>query len=502
MQCRSCPSRVLDLVLTSLLLTSFLFTASLACAQTPLTTIDLPEGGRIVYGKVEGADTQGDAMTHILRIMHQNCGERPKIGNVFRMRGTDSVGIFFTVVNHPAGNVQVAGLIIAAGSAPHHAEAALVSDRADRFGTTINPMLNRLFSVWHPAGAAPMNAGAPATKNAARPATTTTAVANPRLGSVPPLHKVTLPDRTASVSVPDGWNFVPNPTGGGTIVLTGPHGQGEGIMLNAAYSGQDPTNRGYQNSLRWGYRPAPNTVLFPFNGDLVKAFPDLYMNLARTIRWNPTDLQVDHAEMTSAAEGQRCVHATGHVNAFGNGMLEFDEILCLQRYDPNTGMYGFAAFASQVPVAFADQDRATAAAIMASFQWDQALVQQRTDEMMAPVLAQMRQNWDAQQRALIQANQHAVDNIRQIGANATARYNATQAANDAQHAAWNQQEENISRYGQGFSNYLLDQTVIHDVQNPDTHVTMWNQAAEVWKKAFPDRIEEVPTSEYINGKDF
>jgi len=484
---------------STVLLTSFLAIAALACGQTPLTTIDMPQGGRIVYGKVEGADTQGAAMTHILRIMHQNCGERPQIGNVFRMRGTDSVGIFFTVVNHPAGNVQVAGLIIAAGSAPHQAEAALVSDRADRFGSTINPMLNKLFSVWHPAGAAPLSTSAPA-KTAVRPATAVAVNAHP--GPVPPLHKVTLPDRTASVSVPDGWNFVPKPTGGGTIVLTGPHGQGEGVVLNGAYSGQDPTNRGYQNSLRWGYRPDPKAVLFPYNGDLVKAFPELYVRLARTIGWNPTDLQIDRAEMTPSAEGQRCVHATGHVNAFGNGLLELDEILCLQRYDPNTGMYGFAAFASQLPVAFAEQDRATAAAIMASFQWDQALVQQRTDEMMAPVLAQMRQNWDAQQRALIAANQRAVDNIRQIGANATARYNATQAANDAQHAAWNQQEENISRYGQGFSNYLLDQTVIHDVQNPETHVTMWNQAAEVWKKAFPDRIEDVPTSQYIDGKDF
>jgi uncharacterized membrane protein YgaE (UPF0421/DUF939 family) len=139
---------------------------------------------------------------------------------------------------------------------------------------------------------------------------------------------------------------------------------------------------------------------------------------------------------------------------------------------------------------------------MASFQWNQALVKQRSDAEMAPVLAQMRQNWENQQNALIQRSQQIVGQIRQTGANATARMNATEAANDAQHAAWNQGEENISRNGQGFSNYLLDQTVIRDVQDPNTHATVWNRTAEFWEKAYPNRIEEVPTSQYIQGKDF
>ena len=52
-------------------------------AQTPLQTIDMPQGGRIVYGRVDGAFTQGAAMTSVLRVMHQNCGEKPQIGRVF-----------------------------------------------------------------------------------------------------------------------------------------------------------------------------------------------------------------------------------------------------------------------------------------------------------------------------------------------------------------------------------------------------------------------------------
>jgi hypothetical protein len=93
-------------------------------AQTPRTTIDMPQGGRIVYGKVPGADSQDTAMTAQLREMHQNCVKKPQVGKVFKMRGTDWVGLFFTVVNHPAGNVPVAGLIIVAATGPHSAEAA------------------------------------------------------------------------------------------------------------------------------------------------------------------------------------------------------------------------------------------------------------------------------------------------------------------------------------------------------------------------------------------
>src|ERR1700690_4539826 len=99
-----------------------------AMAHGPLRTMYMPEGGRIVYGTVQGAESQGAAMVAVLRMMHQNCGERPQIGQAFRMRGTDGVGLFFTVINHPAGNVPVAGLIIATRNGTHQTGGALLSD--------------------------------------------------------------------------------------------------------------------------------------------------------------------------------------------------------------------------------------------------------------------------------------------------------------------------------------------------------------------------------------
>ena len=92
--------------------------ASVSHAQSPLRTIDNPQGGKIVYGVVDGATTSAAAMGTVLRIVHNNCGEKPQVGKVFKVRGTNSDAVFFTVVNHPQGNKQVAGLLIAAPIRP------------------------------------------------------------------------------------------------------------------------------------------------------------------------------------------------------------------------------------------------------------------------------------------------------------------------------------------------------------------------------------------------
>ena len=68
----------------------------MAGAQTPLKTIDNPQGGRIIYGLVDGATSEAAAMSQVLRIVHTNCGERPQVGKIFKLRGTNSVAVFFT----------------------------------------------------------------------------------------------------------------------------------------------------------------------------------------------------------------------------------------------------------------------------------------------------------------------------------------------------------------------------------------------------------------------
>ena len=138
---------------------SFFILALCACkAQTPsanpLTVIRAPQGGKIVYGPVKGAASQAAAMSKFLNLVQSSCGEKPQIGRVFQFRGTNSVGVFFIVTDHPEGDLPLAGLVIAAAVGPNQMEGAMLYNKASQFGATVNPMLQQLFGLWHPGGQA------------------------------------------------------------------------------------------------------------------------------------------------------------------------------------------------------------------------------------------------------------------------------------------------------------------------------------------------------------
>ena len=89
-------------IFTFLVLSLFFLTvcAQIASAQTPLKSDNAPQGGKIFYGVMDGARTQAAAIGNMLRMVHNSCGEKPQVGKVFRVRGTNSnaegvVTVFF-----------------------------------------------------------------------------------------------------------------------------------------------------------------------------------------------------------------------------------------------------------------------------------------------------------------------------------------------------------------------------------------------------------------------
>ena len=461
-----------------------------AAKPAPLTTLTTPQGGIIEYGRVDGAASMAAAMGRVLSEVHQVCGEKPSVGQVFRVKGTDSAGVFFTIVNHAQGNRQMAGMVIASQAGANQFEAGLVSDSADRFGQTINPMLQQLFNVWHPGA-------------------TTNPTSSAGKG-VPPtvaLQKVTLPDRTASAGIPQGWSVDPV-SRGGTILLRGP--QGEVLILNNSFLAQDPNGLGYRNAQRMGMKPLQGMVTFPANADLVKNFAQIIKLVSQSKGFTPTALKIDYSEQVSppagsSFEGERCALATGQINPDGKGMQAMFRVICANRPD-QYGDYNFADYVAYFPHTETSQANAIASAIFASFYVDQALVSQRASAEAAPHIAQLKQV-DAQQRQAVQArNAQIIGNIQQIGANATARMNATQAANDAQHAGYWAQQDSNARNSAGFSNYLLDQTVVQNNNVGGTgaagHATVWNAQASAMVKANPNKYEIVNTPNYWKGIDY
>jgi hypothetical protein len=72
--------------------------------------------------------------------------------------------------------------------------------------------------------------------------------------------------------------------------------------------------------MRMHIQVPPNKVVMAYNVDLGQTFPYLYLFAAGLLRWNPTDLRIEHTEMIPTPEGERCVQSQGHVNNFGNGL--------------------------------------------------------------------------------------------------------------------------------------------------------------------------------------
>jgi hypothetical protein len=459
---------------------------SQAQQESPLTTIYMPQGGKIVYGKVEGADSQGAAMKSILRSLHENFGDKPKIGKVFRMRGTDSVGVFFTVVNHPAGDVPVAGLIIAANSRPHEAQAALVWDRADHLAQSINPMLDRLSGAWHPGGAASTaaggSAGAPAGSAAPAPA--------PPSGYVVPsgaLHRVAAADGSTTTLIPEGWTMDRN-SGHGTMVVAGPNGEtvGMGMQLYAT----DPLNPNHRGQPR-----VPGMLYYPYRGDIAASYQELVQAWRSAMGRPPLRLEVEQLKRLPSQPGEAmsCVSARGRMDPDGHGMRHYGDLLCAS-LPGSWGIYSVTLDRTMVPVELAEKEDRILRAIHENWKIDFAVVKQQSDA----AAAQMQANT----QAMIAQNHQRAHAIEEFGQSRVAQMKDVQRQHDEQNRSFEQGQEDISRRGQGFSNYVLDQTVIRDIQDPDTHATVWNRTAESMMRAYPDRVEEVPTSQYIQGQDF
>jgi citrate lyase gamma subunit len=382
--------------------------------------------------------------------------------------GTNSDAVFFTVVNHPQGNKQVAGLLIAAPSGPNQMEAALVSDDAAHFGSTVNPMLNRLFSEWHPGGGG--QASGPATDGRSAPPE--------------PLQRVVNQDGSASLAIPYGWKVQGN---GGTTMVVEPH---YNVVININLV-RGATNPSYSQPYGRATGMAAKMV-YPSNVDPVKGFPGLLKEFYR-VNNQRIDFRIAQTEQVAGPPGQRCVHAIGHGLLFPAGQAqpnvqekdywEMEMLMCTSA--PNgMGDYVVTLSISEIDPRFADKERATVGAILSSYQVNEAVVAREAGAIAAP----------------------AIDAIHRIGAAATARMKAVERANDAQHADYYARQDANARSGQGFSNYLLDQTVIQDnnVYGNGTigHGTVWNSTADALVKANPNRYEIVNAPNFWKGWDY
>src|SRR5579862_593441 len=151
------------------LLFAWSFTAE-AQSYGGVTVIENPGGGTIAYAQMPAQHTLQGAMGKVLQYAHSRFGGRPQINHVMRGSDGSSLAVTFTVKSTAQGNQDIAALALVAVSPSGPAKGALLSDQADRFRSTVGPMLKRLQSGAGLAGTGSSSAVAANAPAAASPA--------------------------------------------------------------------------------------------------------------------------------------------------------------------------------------------------------------------------------------------------------------------------------------------------------------------------------------------
>jgi hypothetical protein len=452
--------------LLSLLVLSY--GAASARAQSALKVINPPQGGRAVYGQIPGESTEAQAMGWLLRSLHQEFGDRPSVGKLFQVHGTESVAAFFSLTNRVNGNAQLTGLMIVTKTATDHVEGAVLYDVASKFSSSCNPLMKALFNEWHPFDSAGAAAGGHAGSGPAP--------------AIPPMHRVAPQDNSASVELPDGWKIMPS-SGGGTMGAVGPNG--ENVFLGLANSGMDTRNPNVQRTMRTLQQGGlQNTSYakaqyFAWDSALDKMFVDT-MQYNRKIRNQPpASIQIESQTPVQAGPSHRCVHITGKVDRQdGQGSRQLDAIFSIGP-TARFGNFGINTSFTTVPAALADKERAMLGAILASYQVNQAVVQQEANAIAAP----------------------AIQAIHEVGKRAAMQAQAAHEANDIHNSSVYQRWDDQDKRSQAFENYQLGYSVVSDTGN-NAHATMWNEDADRLVSQNPDRFEYVNTPNYWKGVDY
>ncbi len=437
-------------------------------AQDGLKSINASGGGKIHYGHVEGQTTEAGAMGAVLRSLHNQLGDRPQVGKLFQVRGTQSVAAFFSVNNRNQGGVQIAGLIIAAKATSDHVEVALVSDDAARFPKTLGPMMKTLFGVWHPLAVA-RSAGSPSFSSSSN--------------TPAPLRQITLQDRSASVGLPDGWNIVPNMSSMGTIVASGPNG--ESAELDVTFLAYDTNNRMVQQTMqqlrngRLGNTAYARATYYPYGGDLSKTFVYMIQNVRHKAGLPQASYNFSSVTPVPGAAQERCVHMTGTANmGDGKGSKELNGIYCASP-PGRAGGWLSMAYTTMAPVQVAAAERATLGAILQSFNVNMSVVNAQSARISGP----------------------AIEHIHAIGKAAANQAAAAHERNDIQNSSVYQRWDDNDKRSQEFENYQLGYSVISDTGN-NVHGTLWNEDAAALVQNNPDKYEYVSAPNYWKGIDY
>ena len=416
-------------------------------AQEPLSVIDGPSGGTVVYGSVNVGLPQ-TAMAAALRYVHKQFGEAPVVGKVFQSPDGQNFGAFFTVTAKNQADKKFAGLVFVSLARGVKPAAAVLYDESTRFAHTEPVLLRTLTDAW---------------RSAATPAPAAGVL---NTGSIPSLTPTRFPDGSGSVNLPTGWRITF--ASHGSALIAGPHG--ESILLsNTVGPIYDPSNPRIQARLRYA-NPNNRPILCP-NSDALHT----YLCVLQRNRASPTFQLIKSQPIPALRRAAQAVLIDAAIDLHdGRGLLSCELGLSVTAIGPQgdrtLGINGTCA-----PQDSAAQEQPTLKAIYDSY------------SMNGQVVAQEFAGDERRSRA--------------AGNNARIQANAAHAAEDARSASFQAHMDNIDRFSKSFQNYQLDQTELQD-NDQGARGAVPNSLADSLVKSNPNRFQTVPTGDFLKGADF
>ena len=276
-----------------------------------------------------------------------------------------------------------------------------------------------------------------------------------------------------------GWQATPQ-SGGGTILAEGPNG--EKLALGFPYLAHDPRDPRTQRMQRFAMSAAGRNTMYarnlyaPYGADLGRTLAELNAQASRVGAPSVAPVQVRQVQPTSSNGRARCAFLSGTTS--GGEPLQFEGTFCQGQQDSSAGFMNLANL-SFAPPQFAARDRVTLRAMLGSFQVNSSIVSEQAAALAKPT----------------------IDAIHEIGRQVDARIQASDQEMAERKAAFEEHNNVMDRTSQGFSNYILDKSVILDNQ-ANTHGTEWNDTAAALVRSDPKRFEYVDTPGYWRGVDY
>jgi hypothetical protein len=460
-------------LLPLMLMVGFMAWSQTAGAQSNggVTVITNPSGGTIAYAQMPAQHTLQGAMGKVLQYAHSRFGARPEISRVMLGSDGNSLAVIFTVKSPGQGNLEIAGLALVAVSPSAPGKGAVLSDQADRFRSTVGPMLKRLQSGAGLSGTGSSAAGAAENTPASPPGSaeaTAPAIAPSLAGpsaalSSPPggaagdaatpaaaLHQTPFPDGSGSIGLPDGWTITA--THAGEVTAKGP--AGAGLHFDWPIPALDPNDPRSRGLRRGG---ASSLVAIPHGTDAANAFKSAIAQLHQNRGKTPPTIDIVDTKRLSPQESV-LVANIGAIDGQSPTRSLID--ITIGPLD-NLGGYTIFLYTLSFPQQIAQQSQSTVTAIFHSYKVNQDVAQaeihadtQKVQQFTESTVGDMRRRQDAQDRQF-----------------------------------------------QAFDNNLLDRTVIRDT-DLNGHGTVSNDLADALVEANPNRFQEVPPSQYVKGIDY